>query len=121
MGKFGDLESAIMTQVWQADEPLLVREILDRLDRGLAYNTVHTVTEILHRKGWLTKERSGRAFKYGATTSRDEYVAGLVSEALSFADDRAAALVGFVAAMTPEEAAELHWLLAKARSQRTDK
>jgi predicted transcriptional regulator len=116
MPKFGDLESAIMTEVWQADGPLLVREILDRLDRGLAYNTVQTVTEILNRKGWLEKERDGRAFRYAAAATQGDYVTGLIQEALSFSDDRAAALVGFVETMPSDEADELHQLLAKARA-----
>lgn len=117
MPRFGDLESAIMEQIWQADGPLLVREVLDGLDRGLAYNTVHTVTEILHRKGWLTKERDGRAFRYGPAAGRDKYVAGLVTEALSATTDRTAALVGFVEGIRPEEAEELHRLLSAAREQ----
>ena len=117
MPKFGDLESAIMEQIWRADGPLLVREVLEGLDRGLAYNTVHTVTEILHRKGWLTKDRDGRAFRYGAAAGRDRYVAGLVTEALSLTDDRAAALVGFGEGIRPEEAEELHRLLSAARKQ----
>ncbi len=117
MPKFGDLENAIMGEVWQADGPLLVRELLERLGRGGAYNTVHTVTEILYRKGWLTKERDGRAFRYGPAASREEYIAGLVREALSFTDDRAAALVGFVEGMQPEEAEELHRLLSAARGR----
>lgn len=117
MPKFGDLESAIMTEVWQADGPLLVREILDRLDRGLAYNTVQTVTEILSRKGWLDKERDGRAFRYAATSTQGAYVAGLIQEALSFSDDRTAALVGFVESMPGDEADELRELLTKARAE----
>ncbi len=117
MPKFGDLESAIMEQVWKADRPLLVREVLDGLGRGLAYNTVHTVTEILHRKGWLTKERDGRAFRYGSAVSREAYVAGLVREALASTDDRTAALVGFVEGMEPDEADELHRLLSAARDR----
>lgn len=121
MPKFGDLESAIMTEAWKAGGPLLVREVLERLNRGVAYNTVHTVTEILHRKGWLTKERDGRAFRYGPAASREEYVAGLVGEALSLTEDRAAALVGFVEGMQADEAEELHRLLSSAREQRADK
>lgn len=111
MPKFGELESAIMAEIWQAGEPLLVREVLHRLNRGLAYNTVHTVTEVLHRKGWLTKEPAGRAFKYGATATRADYISGLVGEALSLTDDRTAALVGFVDRMEPDEADELRRLL----------
>lgn len=117
MPKFGDLENAIMTQVWQAGAPLSVREVLERLERGIAYNTVHTVVEILHRKGWLTKERDGRAFRYGSAVGREEYVAGLVREALSSTDDRTAALVGFVEGMQPDEADELHRLLSAAKGR----
>jgi predicted transcriptional regulator len=120
MPKFGDLENAIMTTVWQAEGSLLVREVLERVDRGAAYNTIQTVTEILHRKGWLTKERDGRAFRYSPAASREDYIAGLVREALSSTDDRAAALIGFVEGMQPEEADELHRLLSAARQRDAD-
>jgi predicted transcriptional regulator len=116
MAQFGELESAIMNAVWDAGKPLRVREVLDRLDRDPepAYNTVHTVTEILYRKGWLSKEKDGRAYRYGATKSREEYVAGLMGDALSVAEDRTATLARFVQQMQPGEAEELHRLLAQA-------
>ncbi|MFE1984883.1 BlaI/MecI/CopY family transcriptional regulator [Streptomyces mirabilis] len=116
MTRFGELEAAIMDAVWAAGKPLRVREVLERLDRDPepAYNTVHTVTEILYRKGWLAKEKDGRAYKYGATQSREEYVAGLMGEALSVADDRTATLARFVQQMQPGEAEELHRLLGQA-------
>ncbi|WP_458040892.1 MULTISPECIES: BlaI/MecI/CopY family transcriptional regulator [Bacteria] len=118
MPKFGNLESAIMNAVWHADRPLLVRDVLDRMGRELAYTTVQTVMEILHRKGWLTKSRDGRAFRYGAAASRDEYVSGLVGEALALSDDSTAALVGFVERMQPDEVDELRRMLGSAREQR---
>lgn len=116
MTQFGELEAAIMDAVWAAGRSLRVREVLDHLDRDPepAYNTVHTVTEILHRKGWLSKEKDGRAFRYGATKSREDYVAGLMGEALSVAEDRSATLARFVQQMQPREAEELHRLLGQA-------
>nr|WP_024127491.1 BlaI/MecI/CopY family transcriptional regulator [Streptomyces sp. F12]AHE40227.1 CopY family transcriptional repressor [Streptomyces sp. F12] len=116
MAQFGELEAAIMDAVWDAGKPLRVREVLDRLGRDPepAYNTVHTVTEILFRKGWLSKEKDGRAYRYGATKSREEYVAGLMGEALSVAGDRTATLARFVQQMQPGEAEELHRLLGQA-------
>ena len=116
MTQFGELEAAIMDAVWDAGRPLRVREVLERLDRDPepAYNTVHTVTEILHRKGWLSKEKDGRAYKYGATKSREEYVAGLMGDALAVAEDRTATLARFVQQMQPGEAEELHRLLGQA-------
>ncbi|QQM47421.1 BlaI/MecI/CopY family transcriptional regulator [Streptomyces liliifuscus] len=119
MAQFGELEAAIMDAVWDAGRPLRVREVLDRLDRDPepAYNTVHTVTEILHRKGWLAKEKDGRAYRYGATKSREEYVAGLMDEALSVAGDRTATLARFVQQMQPGEAEELYHLLGQAKAR----
>ncbi|WP_328747216.1 BlaI/MecI/CopY family transcriptional regulator [Streptomyces sp. NBC_00285] len=116
MTQFGELEAAIMDAVWSAGRPLRVREVLERLDRDPepAYNTVHTVTEILYRKSWLSKEKDGRAYKYGATRSREEYVAGLMGEALAVAADRTATLARFVQQMQPGEAEELHRLLGQA-------
>ncbi len=47
---------------------MLVREMVEDLhnDRALAYTTVMTVMENLHRKGWLRRERDGRAWRYRA-------------------------------------------------------
>ena len=91
MRGFGDLEGAIMEQVWAAGGPLLVREIQRALEPERAYNTVWTVTEILFRKGWLAREKEGRAYRYRATVSRDEYTGDLMGEALAASADRAAA------------------------------
>ncbi|MER5686192.1 BlaI/MecI/CopY family transcriptional regulator [Streptomyces sp. NPDC002205] len=124
MPQFGELEAAIMDAVWDAGEPLRVREVLDRLGRDPepAYNTVHTVTEILYRKGWLSKEKDGRAYKYGATRTRETYVAGLMGEALSVAGNRSATLARFVQeVMQPGEAEELQRLLGEAAARESSK
>jgi predicted transcriptional regulator len=114
---FGELEAAIMDQVWSAGQPVLVREVHDRLrpEREPAYNTVLTVVEILYRKGWLARERDGRAYRYRATASREEYTAGLMSEAFDASTDRVATLRRFVARIDPAEAAELRAMLDEAR------
>ena len=53
MRQFGELEAVIMDRLWDWGRPVLVREVLDdlRKDRSLAYTTVMTVMENLHRKG----------------------------------------------------------------------
>jgi predicted transcriptional regulator len=116
MPAFGELEAAIMEQVWAAPGPVTVREIVDRLggERTPAYTTVQTVTEILHRKGWLTRDKDGRAFRYQATATRAAYTAGLMDEALAKAPDRSAALVHFAGTLDPAEAAELAEALRRA-------
>jgi predicted transcriptional regulator len=115
MRGFGDLESAIMDQVWSAGRPLLVREIQQALYPERAYNTVWTVTEILYRKGWLVREKAGRAYRYRATVSRDEYTGDLMGEALAASGDVAAAFRRFTERISPDEAEQLRQALEKAR------
>ena len=51
MRQLGDLEAAVMDRIWRRNRPVLVRDILDDLntDRTLAYTTVMTVMDKLHR------------------------------------------------------------------------
>ncbi|MCO5992224.1 BlaI/MecI/CopY family transcriptional regulator [Actinoallomurus rhizosphaericola] len=117
MPRFGELEAAIMEVMWSADKAITVRDVRDRLGREPtpAYNTVLTVTEILYRKGWLAREKHGRAFRYWPAGSRDDYTAQLVAEALDSAEDRAAALVRFMEKMEPGEMAEIRRALDAAK------
>lgn len=115
MRGFGELESAIMQQVWAAGRPLPVREIQQALEPERAYNTVQTVTEILHRKGWLAREKDGRAHRYQAVITHDEYTADLMGEALAASSDRAEAFRRFAGRITPQEAEELRLALEQAR------
>src|SRR5713226_1007024 len=110
---FGELEAAIMDRVWSAGRPVRVREIHDGLrpEREPAYNTVLTVVEILYRKGWLAREKDGRAYRYHATVSREDYTAGLMGEALEASGDRVAALRSFVGRIDPSEARQLRRML----------
>src|SRR5580693_8383895 len=85
MRRFGELEAVIMEQLWEWGRPVLVREMVDQLhdDRALAYTTVMTVMQNLYRKGWLRRERDGRAWRYEPTGSRSSYTAALMSDALA--------------------------------------
>ncbi|MGW0778533.1 BlaI/MecI/CopY family transcriptional regulator [Streptomyces sp. NPDC002835] len=119
MRGFGELEQAIMDVVWSADAPLPVREVLERLngDRSqpLAYNTVQTVMEILHRKGWLSRAKDGRAFRYRATKDREEYAASLIDQVWATGADRTATLVRLFDGLEEAEVAELRAALAARR------
>lgn len=108
MRGFGDLEAAIMDQLWRRGG-LTVREIHTALtgDRDLAYNTVLTVTDNLYKKGWLTREPAGRAHRYHAKASREEYGAGLMRAALDAAGDPRQALLQLIGTMSGDETAAL--------------
>jgi predicted transcriptional regulator len=116
MRRFGELEAVIMDRLWERGRPALVREILDDLseDRALAYTTVMTVMENLHRKGWLRRERDGRAWRYEPTGSRSGYTAALMKDALESSADRRRALAHFALQMSPHDAAVLRDALDQA-------
>lgn len=108
MREFGDLEAQIMDVLWSAPTGLTIREVLDRLgDRRSAYTTVMTVTERLRSKGWLSREASGRAFRYAPLHPKEHYTAQLLEQALATTSDRTAALVRFAGELSPAEAAAL--------------
>ena len=117
MRRFGELEAVIMDRLWEQRRPMLVREMVEDLrdDRPLAYTTVMTVMDNLHRKGWLRRHRDGRAWRYAPTGSRSGYTAALMSGALATSTDRRTALAHFVLQMSPHDAELMRQALDQAR------
>lgn len=115
MRKLGDLEALVMEQLWASSDPLSVRHVLEALPdgRNRAYTTVMTVLDNLFQKGFVQRERVGRAYVYKAAQSRAEHTAEVMEEALSRGGDRGAALMHFVDQLTPEEAAQLRVVLTE--------
>jgi len=117
---FGDLEAVIMDRLWSWGVAATVRDVVDdlRRERTIAYTTVMTVMDNLHRKGWLRRERDGRAWRYEPTASREEYSARLMSEALASSADQTAALVHFVEQMSQAETEALRAALRRQARRR---
>jgi predicted transcriptional regulator len=117
---FGELEAAVMDLLWDAETPRLVRDVVADLQpqRQLAYTTVMTVMDNLHRKGWLTRERDGRAWRYSAALGRQAYAARLMNDALGTSTDRAGALAQFVEQIDADDAEALARALDVALAQR---
>jgi predicted transcriptional regulator len=110
----GTLEAAIMRVLWQAPDPLVVAEVVDALSpkHPVAYTTVMTVLERLRHKGRVERTKVGRAFRYRPAVTAEDYVSGLLTEALDDAADRSAVLVRFAGTLTHEEARALREALA---------
>ena len=121
MRGFGDLEAVIMDRVWERSEPVTVREVFDELsaERTIAYTTVMSTMDNLHRKGWLDRVREGKAYRYTATASREEYSARLMREALADGGDAELVLSHFVAQIGSGESDALRSVLRKRRSRRS--
>jgi len=111
--QFGELEAQVMDRVWRHNRPVLVRDVLSDLntDRELAYTTVLTVMEKLRRKGWLRRQRTGRAYAYEAVGSREYYTARLMCDALATSDNQTVSFVHFLEQLSHEEAHALRTAL----------
>lgn len=77
----GELETAVMELLWK--EPgQSVNEVEESLrqKRGSAHTTVSTTLDRMHRKGYLTREKQGKAFLYAPQYTREEFERGLAQE-----------------------------------------
>ena len=108
MNRLGELERAIMEVLWESPTPMTVRQVGNCLtDRDLAHTTVMTVLDRLAKKGFVRRQRAGRAWRYRPAESREAYVTELMLSALDQAGDRQAALASFARSVTDSEARAL--------------
>ncbi len=111
-GFFGELEAVVMDRVWNHDPYMVtVREIFfEELSeqRAIAYTTVMSTMDNLHTKGWLGRERDGRAYRYWATLTREEHTARLMREALDGGGGRSELVLSyFIEQIGPKESERL--------------
>ena len=120
MRGFGDLETKIMHLVWDHDDPVTVRDLLGELlrEREIAYTTVMSTMDNLHRKGWLARTKDGKAYRYTATASREEYCARLMAQALADGGDTEAVLTHFVDQIDGQESDVLRTVMRRIADRR---
>ena len=120
MRGFGDLEAVIMHMVWDHEGAVTVRDLLGELrqEREIAYTTVMSTMDNLHRKGWLARIKDGKAYRYTATASREEYSARLMAEALADGGDTEAVLSHFVAQIDGQESETLRAVMRRIADRR---
>ncbi len=76
---FGELEAKLMEAVWELEQAS-VQDIIDHLGGDLNYKTTMTVLNRMTAKGVLERHKSGRAFLYAATASRENLLAGVFDQ-----------------------------------------
>ena len=74
----GDLEAAMLEELWNAGSPLSVREFHDRIEpnRPVAVTTVATILDRLYVKGILSRKlvkEGGPHYLYSSRLSEDEF------------------------------------------------
>jgi BlaI family transcriptional regulator, penicillinase repressor len=73
------LELEIMHVLWETG-PANVQTVQQRLPRELAYTTVQTMLNILHRKGKVKRALKDRAYFYRPAVSRSQVVRQAVTD-----------------------------------------
>jgi predicted transcriptional regulator len=129
--RLGDLERVVMEHLWEAGgaggpgfEGATVREVLDRFEgeREIAYTTVMTVLDRLAKKGLVTRERDGRAWRYRPAGTREALTAQTMRRTMDDMDvtDRRTALLHFLDGATTGELEDLKAALAEIEARADD-
>ncbi|HLF84322.1 MAG TPA: BlaI/MecI/CopY family transcriptional regulator [Blastocatellia bacterium] len=79
----GELEADVISVLWQQPNQTVV-EVEERLrrKREIAHTTVLTTLDRMHRKGYLSREKQGKAFVYSPRYTREEFERALAQEIL---------------------------------------
>lgn len=118
----GTLEQSVMDRLWSWSQPVAVREVVEdlRRDRMLAYTTVMTVMDNLHRKGVLTREKVGRAYVYRPAVTREQFTAVLMGDVLAGSANTTATLLHFLEQIPPAGVASLREALDEHQKNAPD-
>ena len=79
----GELEAEVISLLWQQPNQTVV-EVEERLrrKREIAHTTVLTTLDRMHRKGYLIREKKGKAFVYSPSYTQQEFERRLAQEVL---------------------------------------
>ncbi len=121
----GPLERRVLDALWQRATPATVRD-LQPVFGDIAYTTLMTTLDRLHRKHLLTRAKDGRAFVYTPRVSREVFDSGRATQALLAAVERGGpsatpVLSCFVDALGDHDEALLSELETLVRARRADR
>ena len=120
----GPLEIQVMEVLWAAGQ-CSVRDVVEQLDRKLAYTTVMTTLDRLFKKGVLDRQKSERAFLYTTRLSHQDWerqrAGNLVARLLAGSQpSRELLLSSLVEAVGRHDVALLEELEVKIRTKRRE-
>jgi len=114
------LELEIMSVLWESGAAN-VQKVQQGLKRELAYTTVQTMLNILHRKGKVKRELKDRAYYYKPTVSRSKFVRQAVDDVIDrlFGGSAESLVMSLLEAkrLTPEKLARLNNLLEESQEE----
>jgi predicted transcriptional regulator len=85
VSELGPLEREVMESIWRRPEEagVSVRDIHLAFEGRLAYTTLMTTLDRLHKKGLLERRKEGRAFYYSPRFSPDEFERSAAREVIN--------------------------------------
>ncbi len=94
-----ELELEIMQLVWRHPEITVekLQKELDKNDRHLALPSIRTMLDILMEKGYLTRTKQGRGYRYCAAISADDAQRSFLKDMLQRVFDNSS--LGLVASL----------------------
>lgn len=114
------LELEIMDVLWELGSAN-VQMAQQGLKRELAYTTVQTMLNILHRKGKVKRRLKNRAYIYKPTVSRSQFVSHTVGDVIErlFGGSAENLVMNLVETkhLTPEKLARLNRLLKESKEE----
>ncbi|ANE82594.1 CopY family transcriptional regulator [Mycobacterium adipatum] len=115
----GELEATVMDRVWANAQGVTVRAVFEELcvTRQIAYTTVLSTLDNLHRKGWVRRDREHKAYRYWATMTREERSANLMRAALEAGGNPDAVFASLFEQMSSDESALLREALRQVDSR----
>jgi predicted transcriptional regulator len=81
MSSLGALEKKVLDATWERGR-VNVRDVVAALGDVVAYTTVMTTLDRLYKKGFLDREKEGRAFVYVPKMTPDELKAGIAEDVI---------------------------------------
>ena len=117
--ELGTAELEVLRALWEGG-PATVRQVMNHLhdrSRNVAYTTVLTFLTRLEQKGYVASDKSGLAYVYRATLTRDRVTRSRLRALLEQLYDGAAGQLALQLIRTerfsPEEIEELHRLIGR--------
>ncbi len=114
-----------MNVIWDSSVPVCVEDVRSSLAaaKEAAYTTIMTTLDRLYKKGFLNRERRGKAYYYSAKVTRAEMGTNVTKQVIdgllkTFAEPAISYFVEALGDSDPEKLNSLAALIAKKRAEK---
>jgi predicted transcriptional regulator len=121
----GQLEATVMRVLWDGEEAMCVEDVRHALadTKEAAYTTIMTTLDRLFKKGFLDRERRGKAYYYFPRVTRAELGSNVTKQVIdgllkTFAEPAISYFVEALGDADPEKLDSLAALIEKKKAER---